>query len=102
MSTLSCPEFPPQSIPLNPASFDGEIQCLIPEQIESTALVLQGAVSMAKITDAATYLRVVSAGTDAASNIKKFTGVKQLTIPLELGPQAVVALIEKSNEDTQS
>ena len=31
---------------------------------------------------------------------KQFTGVKQLPIPLELGPQAVVALIEKANEDT--
>ena len=70
MATLPRHDFPSQSIPLNPASFDEEIQLLIPEATESTALVLQGAVSMEKISDAATYLRVVSAGTDAASNIK--------------------------------
>lgn len=49
---------------------DEEIQSLVPAETESTALVLQGVVSMEKIADNASYIRVVSAGTDAATNMK--------------------------------
>ena len=73
-NTLPLHDFPTQHAPASPLNFssnyDDEIQSLVPDATESTALVLQGAVSMQKITDAASYLRVVSAGTDAAANIK--------------------------------
>ena len=54
---------------------DQELEILVPAETESTALVLQGVVSLQKITDSATYLRVVSAGTDAATNIKTLKAI---------------------------
>lgn len=55
---------------LVPTTFDEDLDTLISPETESTALVLQGVVSMEKIPDSIAYMRVVSAGTDAASNIK--------------------------------
>lgn len=54
---------------------DEEIQSLIPDETDSTALVLQGVVALDKIADSAMYLRVSSAGTDAATNIKNLKAV---------------------------
>jgi hypothetical protein len=59
------------SSPIPSTNFDDEdLNSLIPAETESTALLLQGVVSMEKISDSIAYMRVVSAGTDAASNIK--------------------------------
>lgn len=63
---------PPTGVtrPSTPFPFDEDLDSLIPAETESTALLLQGVVSLEQITDSSTYLRVVAAGTDAASNIK--------------------------------
>ena len=67
METLPQQNFPSQPFT---ATFDEDLDSLIPAETESTALLLQGVVSMEKITDGTSYMRVVAAGTDAASNIK--------------------------------
>lgn len=54
---------------------DEEVSALVPEETESTALVLREVVAIQKITDSATYVRVVAAGTDAASNMKSIESV---------------------------
>lgn len=61
------------------SELDDEIQTLIPSETESTAIVLQGVVSMERIADSAAYVRIVSAGTDAATNIKS---IKALFEPI--------------------
>jgi hypothetical protein len=62
---------------------DQELETLVPEETTTMALVLQGVVSMDKIPtgDAATYLRVDSAGADAATNIKSLTALFERIIP---------------------
>lgn len=67
MATLPQHNFPQQHFP---STFDEDLDSLIPAATESTALLLQGVVSMEKIADGTAYMRVVAAGTDAASNIK--------------------------------
>lgn len=54
--------------------FDEEIESIISEETTPTALVLQGVVSMERIPtgDIVTYRRISSAGSDAATNIKRF------------------------------
>jgi hypothetical protein len=69
MATLAQHNFPQSSSSL-PSSFDEDLDSLIPASTESTALLLQGVVSMEKISDSIAYMRVVAAGTDAATNIK--------------------------------
>ncbi len=49
---------------------DLEIDTLVSEEVESTAMVLAGTVAIEKITDTASFRRVTAAGIDAASNIK--------------------------------
>lgn len=71
-STVPLHDFPPQPSTLpQMIGFDEDLDSLIPSETESTALVLQGVVSLTKIADSASYMRVVAAGTDAASNIKR-------------------------------
>lgn len=60
---------------LGKQEIDDEIKFLVPTESESTALVLRGVVSMEKIADSAAYLRVVTAGTDAATNIKSLKAI---------------------------
>lgn len=54
---------------------DQELETLVTAETEQTALVLQGVVSLQKILDSPTYVRVVSAGTDAATNIKNLKAI---------------------------
>ena len=68
MATLAQHNFPQSSLPSSP--FDEDLDSLIPASTESTALLLQGVVSMEKIADSIEYTRGVTAGTDAATNIK--------------------------------
>lgn len=70
MATSLQHNFPQQQFPTTPAFDDENLDSLISAETESTALMLQGVVSMEQITDGTAYLRVVAAGTDAASNIK--------------------------------
>lgn len=64
-------QFPSPGFPFG----DEDLDSLISAQSESTALVLQGVVSMEKISDSISYMRVVAAGTDAASNIKSIESI---------------------------
>jgi hypothetical protein len=57
------------------SELDEEIQSLIPAETEKHALVLQGVVNLEKIADAAMYLRVSAAGTDAATNVKRLKAI---------------------------
>lgn len=62
---------------------DQELDSLVPTETSATALVLQGVVSMEKIPtgDSTMYLRVDSAGADAATNIKNLTALFDRIIP---------------------
>lgn len=62
---------------------DQELDSLVPAETSASALVLQGVVSMEKIPagDNTMYLRVDSAGADAATNIKNLTALFDRIIP---------------------